>query len=467
MFNRFIKEEEGMTMALTVIMVVLIGVMGAGLLTFVQRDLDSVVQVNKGQKAFELADAGAQIARQQIRYDDEPEHYDVDNIASSNYISADCNVTGMDDASGPRVPVASENWSPNNGVSRSFAGGNVEVTIRWMNRSSSADARCKGPVATGVNPKEARYFRVISTGSYNGAKRKVEAIFSTFDSGTPRAYFTPEDLTVNGSACVRNVSLFSLRNINFNGNGECVLAGGGKTHMAGVDLAYGSWKNDYNATARANAGFEVVDAGVGAVGTVDDKVTGRDYDSSTNPAFIRDVPSSGQTSSQITFPFDYKTQSGQPDKERLAFYEELAKSTGNYTEIGGNGNGSISTWPANSTYDTVVYVKFTGSNPGGLQWDVPGNCNTATSKKGILVVENGNFTTQPNRALLSGTVIIRGGVVNPGTYTDQGNTCFEGFANASGEISINGSVDPSSSSDLADSPGFYEVRLWSWRELYK
>ncbi|MBA3790042.1 MAG: hypothetical protein H0X23_02215, partial [Rubrobacter sp.] len=56
-YRRFIRDETGMTMGLTVIMIVLIGVMGAGLLTFVSTDLNAVIEVNRGQRAMELADA--------------------------------------------------------------------------------------------------------------------------------------------------------------------------------------------------------------------------------------------------------------------------------------------------------------------------------------------------------------------------------------------------------------------------
>src|SRR3712207_8662385 len=52
--------------------------MGAGLLTFVRSDLEAVVEVNRGQRALSLADAGVQAARRQLRSDAEPGHYDAD-----------------------------------------------------------------------------------------------------------------------------------------------------------------------------------------------------------------------------------------------------------------------------------------------------------------------------------------------------------------------------------------------------
>src|SRR5215211_9272996 len=64
--RRLLKDEAGMTMGLAVIMIVLLGVMGAGLLTFVSRDLNTVIEENRGQRAFEVADAGIGAAKQQL-----------------------------------------------------------------------------------------------------------------------------------------------------------------------------------------------------------------------------------------------------------------------------------------------------------------------------------------------------------------------------------------------------------------
>src|SRR3712207_6481899 len=64
--RRFVRDESGMTLGLAMVMILLIGVMGAGLLTFAGKDLDTVVEVNRGQRAFELADAGVGVAKRQI-----------------------------------------------------------------------------------------------------------------------------------------------------------------------------------------------------------------------------------------------------------------------------------------------------------------------------------------------------------------------------------------------------------------
>ena len=67
--RRFVNDESGITLALAIIMIVLIGVMGAGLLTFVSRDLNTVVEENRGQRAFEMADAGINVANRQLTAD--------------------------------------------------------------------------------------------------------------------------------------------------------------------------------------------------------------------------------------------------------------------------------------------------------------------------------------------------------------------------------------------------------------
>ncbi len=136
MLGRFARDESGITMGLVVIMIVLIGVMGAGLLTFVQRDLESVVEVNQGQKAFELADAGVQAGKRQLLVDAFRQHYDT---------------THTNDCANGNIRTGSD-WSPTTtgfpnanctgtaatkqaGVTRPFAGGQFNVTIQCINQT--------------------------------------------------------------------------------------------------------------------------------------------------------------------------------------------------------------------------------------------------------------------------------------------------------------------------------------------
>src|SRR5215210_6449082 len=137
MIRRFTRDEAGMTMAVTVLMVLLLGVMGAGLLTFVMSDSKSLIEVSKGQRAMDIAEAGVQAAKAHLRVDSFREHYDT--------------VRSNDCAEGPRT--GGENWSkatdiytdtkglcvgPSTrtaaqvGVTRNFAGGKFQVTIECM-----------------------------------------------------------------------------------------------------------------------------------------------------------------------------------------------------------------------------------------------------------------------------------------------------------------------------------------------
>jgi Tfp pilus assembly protein PilX len=65
-----------MTMVLAIMTMVLVGVMGAGLLTFVVTDLGAVVEANQGERAFEMADAGMRTAELQLTSDSDSSHYD-------------------------------------------------------------------------------------------------------------------------------------------------------------------------------------------------------------------------------------------------------------------------------------------------------------------------------------------------------------------------------------------------------
>ena len=62
MVRRFIRDESGIAMGLTVMIVLLIGVMAAGLLAFVACDILSVIEENKGQKALNITATGAHAA---------------------------------------------------------------------------------------------------------------------------------------------------------------------------------------------------------------------------------------------------------------------------------------------------------------------------------------------------------------------------------------------------------------------
>lgn len=134
------------------------------------------------------------------------------------------------------------------------------------------------------------FFQIEPTGhSENGsARRKVEAIYYTYDLGVPKAYYSPEPITLSGNVCIAGVSVFSLQSItvtNEGGGTGCEGEGGG--HITGTDTAYGNWQNDYNSTSRPDG---TTDAGFAAVDGVDvgeeDELGRRDFDNSTDPQFV-------------------------------------------------------------------------------------------------------------------------------------------------------------------------------------
>jgi len=123
-----LREERGMVLGLAIILVVVIGVMGAGLLTFVSADLQAVVAVNKGEQAFQLAEAGVEVAEAHLADDPSP----------SDWSSGELHLDGVDDNS-------------------------VSVTVEH----------------------DAASFKVISAGRYGETKRKIEAVFS-LEEGKPK-----------------------------------------------------------------------------------------------------------------------------------------------------------------------------------------------------------------------------------------------------------------------------------------
>jgi type II secretory pathway component PulK len=123
MIQRLLTEQRGMTLGLAIIVVVIVGVMGAGLMTIVATDLEAVVAVNRGEQAFELAEAGIEVAKAHLANDPSP----------SNWSSGELHLASMNE-------------------------GSVTVSIEYDD--------------------ESRTFRVVSTGQYRETSRKIEATFS-------------------------------------------------------------------------------------------------------------------------------------------------------------------------------------------------------------------------------------------------------------------------------------------------
>ncbi|MGB3635183.1 MAG: hypothetical protein WA982_14170, partial [Rubrobacteraceae bacterium] len=249
-------------MGLAVIVVLLVGVMGAGLLVFVRNDLEAVVEVNQGQKAFDMADAGVQVAKRHLsKVDANPESYDTD---AANGESA---------------------WSENGGKSLDFDGdGNDDITvgIRYLEPSTTdeeAGNEDHAPVilSTGatIYPGGKNYFRVTARGEEGRAVRQVRAIFVTENLGFPVGYYASRDINFETGSTMKvdGMSLFAGRCIeNLRGNATI-----------GDDKAYGNWAEDpdtgttnsYNGEPRTTS-----DAGAAAPGGSDAPCgSGIDYES--------------------------------------------------------------------------------------------------------------------------------------------------------------------------------------------
>jgi type II secretory pathway component PulK len=123
MIPRLLPEQRGMALGLAIIVVVIVGVMGAGLMTIVATDLEAVVAVNRGEQAFELAEAGIEVAKAHLANDS----------SLADWSSDELHMTGMGE-------------------------GSVTVTVEYDD--------------------ESRTFEAISTGEYRETSRKIEAIFS-------------------------------------------------------------------------------------------------------------------------------------------------------------------------------------------------------------------------------------------------------------------------------------------------
>ena len=127
--RRVVEDESGMVLGLAVIMVALIGVMGTGLLTLVVTDLHATIEANRGQRAFEMAEAGIEVASARLAED------------PTGWSSGELRMAGVDE-------------------------GVVAVTVERRD-------------------EEDPYFVATSTGRYGSARRKIEATFSVAD-GEPK-----------------------------------------------------------------------------------------------------------------------------------------------------------------------------------------------------------------------------------------------------------------------------------------
>lgn len=507
MFRRFLKEESGMAMGLVVIMIVLIGVMGAGLLTFVQRDLENVVEVNRGQKAIEVSDAGLQAARRQLLVNSFPNQY---NDPSATPLSPEA----------ANSPWAFDSGSATCGSLAAGPGrcittpeGNVRVTIKYLPPPTTETERKDPNFAPEALPagasdyKDQRdYFRVETDGVFSGARRKIQAILVTEDLNLPKAYFSTNDIDL-GPSCsaltVTNVSLFARGNIT--GLRDCTLQG--------TDLAYGNWQNDNNDKGRrSSSGTPVVgDAkatGAGAEGNIEyqsssydstqkgapdnssDRYKRVDFDGTANLTGSGAQPSpnykfcdrdtacwpSGtpQPTNVITYPFN---DDGKLDP---AFLQSIAEQQvspttekSNYVQTSGTSVPDIDQTTfhqVDPALSSVMVIRFTGSK-GSVDIQPTGS-STPCPIKGTILVINGDIKTSSGGGgrCFDGIISIQDPTpATPDLTYDStgGGFSLNGFLNVEGTIKLGGNVSPILGLDVLNQPGYHDVKIWSWRECYK
>ena len=78
-----------MALGLAIIVVVIVGVMGAGLLTLAATDLRAIMEVNRGEQAFELAEAGIEVAKAHLANDS----------SQADWALGELNMAGMNEGS--------------------------------------------------------------------------------------------------------------------------------------------------------------------------------------------------------------------------------------------------------------------------------------------------------------------------------------------------------------------------------
>ena len=167
-----------MTMGLTIMMVVVVGVLGAGLLTFVQSDLESVTKSNGGHKALQVAETGVQAAKRALLANPSPEIYDGASAAGDALPESGWSYTSPPGECGelPSEP----------GRCIAVAEDMVRVTVRYLpppTAVAGAGSRHDPGRAPEALPEGAEdyadgrdYFRVDADGFSGGYRRRIQAI---------------------------------------------------------------------------------------------------------------------------------------------------------------------------------------------------------------------------------------------------------------------------------------------------
>ena len=476
MIGRFTRDESGMVMALVILMIVLIGVLGAGLLTFVTTDLRSVAEANRGQQALQVADAGVQAAKQQLIQDDN---------AATGYDG------GTDDRPWsycyniPACSSSSPTATGSDGMTLNMDAGSAKVTI----------------LITGFAPAT---YRVISEGRAGDARRKIEAFIRNDAEVTfPRTYLTRTNLTLSGSINPTAISFFALgtatigNNVNLGDQPDRYYGRWAETSGAGpYPNSAGSYPNAFNGTARSTSLSGVAARGIVTPGTHPTQTLGaRIFGSNTVPVVVPDFKASPLTSAaKIAFPFQVPTDQEDRDELEVLRQKALSQETlsnplyidsfpGNRKPDDGmlnrptNSPLEITTWPSGSNYGTVRFYKFKDYNANNVvtykNSAAEANCSSPNPPKGVIVLQNGDFVYDGNRAF-NGGIIVRAydasgtSIPTQGKFSASGSSCLKGYANSGGTMAISGNIA------LGDVPELGSVGTFkggmeqvSWRELYQ
>ncbi|WP_119067184.1 hypothetical protein [Rubrobacter indicoceani] len=457
MNHRLGPGESGIAMPIAVMMVALLGVLGAGLLVFATTDLSFATEENQSQRAFEMADAGVKAAKRQLDQNATVTAYDgggSDDVQwSSSKPNADTNCSGL---------------------------GTSGVCLRNLDENTATD----DAVSVAITSQAGGGFKVVATGKYGPARRKIDTVFKQGGGvGIPPTYFSRSSISLGGNTNLADISLFSFGNV--------TKSGGGSGSFTGNDEYFKKWAatgdsftypNPFNMTARSSNR-----RAVGALGTVDSwystspqnaqVFTGTTSGTTANPRMV-ETPSSPQSSSQITFPFDTRMTTLDADIASLRQRaQELEAATGYdyYRPLPSPSTSAtsayrdISSWPSGANYETVVFYEFDSySSTNVVKYTNSGGGCPTPSARGVIVVVNGNFE-------MAGSTGFNGGVItytNPtgadrGTFSSSGGSCLVGYANATGNMSIQGTPGAGSVPALNTLSSFDgALSVANWRECY-
>lgn len=489
--SKFLKNESGIALPVAIMVMVLVGVMGAGLLVFVRNDLEAVVEVNQGQRALEAAEAGVAAAKRQLVSDDVRRHYDTD---PSNDCAPGQRTAGSQDWS-PATTTSNATCSDNSiakpsgpGVRRDFAAGGdtgrFTATIQCYVQSGDPAGRCAGGEAWPgpETANEKRYFKVTSTGSFpadgSGATRTVQAIYYTQPLDYPTAYYTPSNINFNGNTSVSGVSFFAKGNI------TGVFSGSFSVDRS-VPALYRDWNttlftpsSNWNTVSRENASSVALQGtGFAAEGLVcGNPCSGSvangydDYDSTTgtqprNLTFDNKPAGSENAinpSGIISYPFQVPPtlNSWLP----LEIWEQDARTLGTYktpAEISNKIDNAD--WPTPQSARNVFFVEAGGQT---VNIDYRVNLNPSVAQ-GVLVVRNGNVNVSNSSNGFKGMIVVTGNGTTTGNYKNTGGVKITGFIIADGTMTLGGDVSPTvAEGDFESTPGYHKVSRWSWRECY-